>query len=100
MDARLAKLYLERGRLQERIRLQRLEVARAVLPLNRGLGYLNRIGDRVHALSVWMSEHRMVVTATVVTLVLWRPRIVWRLATTGYGLWRHWKRVRHWILPA
>jgi glutathione S-transferase len=46
--------------------------------------------------STWMAAHPVLVTATVVAVVVWRPRAVWRLARGAYGVWQDWVRLKAW----
>lgn len=100
MDDHLTRLFVERGRLQERIRTQRAEVIQIAHPLGVGLNKLSRVGNGLRRGYQWILAHPVLVTVAVVTVVVWRPRIVWRLATTGFTVWHHWKRIRKWLLPA
>lgn len=100
MDNKLVALYVQRGRLQERIRLQREEVVNALIPLRTTLNRADQARTLAHQAQVWVAQHPGLVAAAVVALVLWRPRVVWRTASWAYGLWLQWRRIRNWILAA
>jgi hypothetical protein len=97
MDERLIELYVQRGRLRERIGVQRGQLARELAPLSSGLQLLDRAVNLARQAQVWMATHPMVVTAVVVAVVVWRPRSVWRTLRWGYSTWRSWARLRAWF---
>ena len=68
MDPRLIELYVQRGRLRERIGSQRSQVARDLAPLGRALAGVDRARAR------------------------WHQAVRW-----GYVSWRQWARVRQWL---
>ena len=94
MDERLIELYVQRGRLRERISAQRGQLAREMAPLGSGLQLLDRSVNIIRHAQLWMATHPMVVTAVVVAVVVWRPRSVWRGLRWGYYTWRSWTRFR------
>ncbi len=98
MDARLVELYIERGRLRERIGAQRLQLARDLAPLRTVSDMADRGTRLVRQTQQWMAGHPTVVTALVVALVAWRPRAVWRSLRWGYSLWRRWSGLRTWVM--
>lgn len=96
MDQRLIELYVQRGRLRERIASQRGQVADALAPLDTALQTVDRgrlLWQRARA---WVVQHPTLVTATVVVVVVWRPRAVWRLARGAVSLWRNWNELKAW----
>ncbi len=97
MDQRLIDLYVQRGRLRERISAQRARVHSDVAPLSRAL---HRV-DHARALWIqarnWAQAHPVLVTAAVVTVVVWRPRPVFQLLRWGFASWGHWSRMRQWL---
>ena len=97
MDARLVELYVERGRLRERISVQRGELARELAPLAHTLDTVDRARALLHRVSQWMLAHPGVVAAVGVAVVLWKPRTVWRTARWGLLAWRNWAKWRTWV---
>lgn len=97
MDKRLIELYVQRGRLRERISVQRGQLARELAPLSSGLQLLDRAVIVLRRAQLWLAAHPLVVTAAVVAVVVWRPRSVWRAMRWGYSTWRSWARVRGWL---
>jgi hypothetical protein len=97
MDARLTELYLQRGRLQERIRVQRGQVARELAPIGEALHAVDRARALLHQARLWMVANPGVVAAVAVAVVVWRPRAVLRAARWGFSAWRSWSRWQNWV---
>jgi hypothetical protein len=94
MDARQIELYVQRGRLRERIRVQRGQFAHELAPLSTALHAVDRTRDQVRLAQSWLLTHPAVVTAGVVALLVWRPRSVISAARWGYSAWRGWVRLK------
>ena len=97
MDARLVELYVQRGRLRERIGAQRSQLAHELAPLRGALDVADRTTALLRQAQRWMSAHPSVVAALVVALVVWRPRAMLRSLRWGYTLWRKWAWTRVWL---
>lgn len=97
MDARLVELYVERGRLRERISMQRGQLARELAPVGEALHTMDRARDAVHRASLWMAAHPGVLVAAGVAMVVWKPRAVLRTARWGFSMWRNWAQWRGWV---
>ena len=97
MDQRLIELYVQRGRLRERIDTQRRQVARDLAPLSHALAGVDRARSVWHQTQQWMRVHPGLVTAAVVALMVWRPRPIFRSLRWGYRSWRQWARLRAWF---
>lgn len=97
MDARLTELYVQRGRLRERIGTQRGQLAKELAPLRNALGLADRTSALLRQAQQWMSAHPAVVTGLAVALVVWRPRAVLRSLRWSYSLWRKWTWSRAWL---
>lgn len=96
MDRRLIDLYVQRGRLRERIGVQRAQVARELAPLGVALQTVDRGRVLLREAQVWLVSHPVLVTTAVVTLLVWRPRAVFRTVRSGFFLWRNAARLREW----
>lgn len=96
MDQRLIDLYVQRGRLRERIGVQRGELARALAPVGTALQAMDRGAERLRQARAWAAAHPTGVSAAIVLIMVWRPRFVWRVVRRGYRLWRNWPRIREW----
>jgi hypothetical protein len=97
MDARQIDLYVQRGRLRERISVQRKQLARELAPVSTALQAVDRTHARVRLARVWLLTHPALVTAAVVALLVWRPRTVVGAARWGYWMWRNGSRVKQWL---
>ena len=97
MDARLIELYVQRGRLRERIRVQRGLLARELVPLSGALQTVDRAHAQVRLAQAWLVTHPAIVTAALVALLVWRPRSVLSAARWGYTAWRSWARLKQWF---
>ena len=96
MDQRLIDLYVQRGRLRERIGVQRAQVARELAPLGVALQTVDRGRVLLRQAQVWLVTHPVLVTTAVVTLLVWRPRAVFRSVRSAYSLWRYWSSLKEW----
>ncbi len=94
MNARQIELYVQRGRLRERISVQRGQLARELVPLSTALQTVDRTRQQVHHVQAWLATHPAIVTAAVVTLLVWRPRSVLNAARWAYSAWRGWARLK------
>jgi glutathione S-transferase len=97
MDARQIELYVQRGRLRERISVQRGQLAREVEPLSSALQTVDRTHEQLRLARAWLVTHPTIVTAAVVALLVWRPRSVLNVARWGYSAWRSWARLKQWF---
>jgi len=98
MDQRLIDLYVQRGRLRERIGVQRGELAQALAPVGSALQAVDRGALLLRQARAWAAAHPTLVTAVIVAVSIWQPRAVWRVARRGFSLWRNWSRIREWAL--
>ena len=94
MDERLIELYVQRGRLRERIGAQREQVARELAPVasalslaDQGLAWFQRAKSYVFA-------HPGVAAAVLVAVAVWRPRWLLRSLRWGFVAWRGWRSWR------
>ena len=94
MDDRLIELYVQRGRLRERISTQRELVARELAPLATALGFAHQGMVWCRRAKAYVQAHPAVVTAVVVAVLVWRPRWVLRAVRWGFVGWRGWRAWR------
>ena len=97
MDARQIDLYVQRGRLRERIHVQRGQLARELAPVSTALQVVDRTHQQLRLAQVWLVGHPAIVTAAVVALLVWRPRAVVGAARWGYWAWRNATRLKQWF---
>jgi hypothetical protein len=97
MDARQIELYVQRGRLRERISVQRGQLARELAPLSSALQTVDRTHAQLRHAQTWLVTHPAIVTAAVVALLVWRPRSVLTAVRWGYSGWLSWARLKRWF---
>jgi uncharacterized membrane-anchored protein len=97
MDERQIELYVQRGRLRERIRVQRGEMARELAPISGALQAVDHTHAQLRKAQVWLLAHPAIVTAAAVTLLIWRPRTVVSAARWVYSVWSSWARLKQWF---
>ena len=97
MDARQIDLYVQRGRLRERISAQRSQLAHDLTTISGTLQTVDRTRAQVRHAKAWLASHPAIVTATIVALLVWRPRSVLNAARWGYSVWRSWARLKQWF---
>lgn len=99
MNKQLLALYLERGRLQERIAHQRAALGHELLPLVNAATAASRVMAAGHQAAGFVKSNPLLMLAALVTALVLRPRGIWRLAKTGVVIWRGWRTVAA-LLPA
>ncbi len=97
MNRQLVDLYLQQGRLLERIAVQRADLKRQLMPLQRTAqradAALLLLQQSVHTLR----SHPLTVAAALALLVILKPRRAWAWGVRGLWLWRHWQRLQRWL---
>lgn len=97
MDDRLIELYVQRGRLRERIGAQRTQLAGELALWSSALQLIDRSIAVLRLAGQWMTTHPVVLSALVASVLVWRPRVVFRWLRRGYAGWRSWARARDWL---
>jgi hypothetical protein len=97
MDQRLVELYIERGRLRERIGAQRGQLVDALEPLSNALHTVDRVRVLMEQAKLWLMANPGVVAAVAVAIVVWRPRRILRTVLWGFSAWRSMGRWREWV---
>ena len=97
MDARLVELYVRRGQLRERIRVQREQLPHTLAPLANALHNVDRTRALLQLARAWMLNNPGLVATVAVAVLVWRPRAVLRTLGRGLSVWRNWGRWRDWI---
>lgn len=85
---------VQRGRLQERIAQQRAALSVELAPVVLALGAADQAIEGAKKTRRWISENPVVVGAGIVTLLIWRPKGVLKLAKNGAVGWRGLRLVR------
>ena len=94
MNRHLLKLHLERGRLQERIAQQRVELAVQLMPLKRASGTVSRMMALAQDGVDYVRKNPFQVSAALAMAVVLRPKRTWQLLQTGLQVWRGWSVLR------
>lgn len=102
MNSRLAELHRQRARLQERIAIQRADLAEQFEPLRDIAESGYRTASAAGGALDWLRNHPLPVAAAVAALALLKPALAGRWALRGVGLWRTWRTIRNLrtLLPA
>lgn len=99
MSNDLSDLYLERGRLVERIANQRITLAQHLRPLqdaeDKGRRLLTMWSDGM----TYLKSTPWLVALVVVTVVIVKPRRILPWLLRGVTLWRGWKALRSAVPP-
>ena len=98
MQMRLIELHEQRGRLLERVAVQRRTLAQQVEPLQGALNFSNHLTQFVAEGKAYLQQNPMVVAAVLVALVVFRPRTAFRWARRGLLAWRA-LRSAHLLMP-
>lgn len=94
MNHRLIELHLQRGRLLERIANQRAALAREAPPVLAALHTADRIVSGVRSGAACVKRHPGIVTLVVATLVVLKPRRIWRWSRRALYAWQAWRTLR------
>lgn len=94
MDQHLIELHLKRGRLLERIAVQRKTLARQMEPVRVACDITDRAIAVARDSTRFVRQHPAGVAALVAVTVALRPRVVWRWLQRGFFVWRSWRVLR------
>ena len=94
MNRHLLKLHLERGRLQERIAQQRVELAVQLMPLKRASGTVSRMMALAQDSFDYVRKNPLQASAVLALAVVVRPKKTWQLLQTSLQVWRGWSVLR------
>ena len=94
MNHRLNELHLRRGRLLERIAIQRGALSYEFEPVRATLDTTDRLLARVHAGIDYLKAHPAVVALAFGGLLIVKPRRTLRWSRRAYALWQTWRVVR------
>lgn len=94
MENRLIELSLQRGRLQERIAAQRMQLAAQLQPLAVAVDTADQALAAARRGVDCLKRHPAEVGVAVALLALLRPKGVWRWSRRTFVAWRLWKTAR------
>ena len=96
MNRQLLALHLERGRLQERIAQQRVELAVQLMPLKRASGTTSRVMALAQDGFDYVRKNPLKGSAALALALILRPKRTWQLLHAGLQVWRGWSVL--WVL--
>ncbi|MGA7178699.1 MAG: YqjK family protein [Thiobacillaceae bacterium] len=94
MQKKLIELHLQRGRLIERIALQRSTLARQIAPVRVACDTTDRVLTAVRDSVNFIQRHPLEVAAFAAALFVMKPRRVWRWLQRGFFVWQGWGALR------
>jgi len=94
MNRRLNELHLRRGRLLERIAIQRQALRREILPVSESLYSVDRLLARVNAVGNYVKSHPGLAVIAVSVLFFLRTRRILQWAKRGFLAWQALRAMR------
>ena len=94
----LTEVYVQRGRLLERIALQRAVLSQELEPVEQALAQADRVVAGVNAGVAYVKQHPAIAVLGVAVLLVLQGRRVLRLARRGFFLWKAWQSLRERLL--
>jgi hypothetical protein len=94
MEKRLIELHQQRGRLIERIAMQRTTLARQMAPVRVACDTTDSVLAVVHESVNFVQRYPVGVAAFAAALFAMKPRWVWRWLQRGFLVWRGWGALR------
>lgn len=93
--SRLAELLHQRARLQERIAIQRADLAEQFEPLLQAAESGQRRASQVSGIVDYLKGHPLLIAGAVAVLAMLKPAMAGRWMLRGAGLWRTWRVLRN-----
>jgi len=94
----LTEVYVQRGRLLERIALQRAVLSQELEPVEQALAQADRVVAGVNAGVAYVKQHPAIAVLGAAVLLVLQGRRVLRLARRGFFLWKAWQSLRERLL--
>lgn len=94
-----AELRAQRAQLRERIAHERAQFHDAWQPVVQAMDVRSRVDGLLGQMRGFAERNPLAVAGAVVALVIFKPRMLLRVAQQGLLLWRTWRSVRG-LLPA
>ncbi len=91
MNHKLSDLQLQRGRLLERIAIQRFELVQHAQPVRAALYTTDRALARVQAGVDYVKQHPSIAAIAVAALFFMKGGRAWRWAKRGVVAWQTWR---------
>jgi hypothetical protein len=90
----LTEVYVQRGRLLERIALQRAVLGQELEPVEQALAKADQVVAGVNAGIGYIKQHPALAALGAAVLFALQGRRVLRLAQRGFFLWKAWQSLR------
>ena len=97
---RAAELQAQRAQLRERIARERVQLHNAWQPVVQAMDVRSRVDGLLGQARGFAERHPLAVAGAVVALVVFKPRLLLRVAQQGLLLWRTWRTVRGLLPPS
>lgn len=94
MNQRSIEIAVQRGRLIERIAVQRAALGMQLKPVSHALGIVDRVVVATRAGASYVRQHPAIVGGLAALLAVIRPRRAWRWGRRGFVAWRSWRAIR------
>ena len=94
----LTDVYVQRGRLLERIALQRVVLIDDMHPVHAALNTTDRVLGYVNAGVAYVKRHPGITALGVAVLFAVKGRRIFRLAKRGFFVWQAWRTLRERVL--
>ena len=95
MQSQIAELHLRRGRLQERVAIQRAVLADQCYPVHAALDRTDRFLGGVQAVVHYLRAHPLGSAALAFTaLYVVKPARAWRWSARAFSAWQTWRVLR------
>ena len=94
MQERLIELHQQRGRLLERIAVQRHALSRQLAPLQGVLNVSDRAARAAQDGKACVQRHPLAVVAVLAAVVVFKPRTVLHWTRRGLSAWGTWRSVQ------
>lgn len=91
MNRQLNEIHLRRGRLLERIAVQRADLGRAMHPVRASLSGIDRVVGRFRSISDYVKRHPSIAALAVAGLFAVRTEYAWRWTKRAFFAWRAWR---------
>jgi hypothetical protein len=95
MQRQIAELHVHRGRLLERIALQRAVLADQCYPVHAALDRTDRVFGSIQATVYYLRTHPLGSAALAfAALYIVKPARAWRWSARAFSAWQTWRALR------
>ncbi len=97
MNKRLFELARRRGRLEERIAMQRVTLAEYCVPLQHAAGHVDQAVATTRSALSYLRRYPLFAGLAVAAIFVAKPRRIVRWARRGWVAWRVYRGARRWL---